>query len=182
MPGLVAALALALMSGQNPPEHRTIETLPRLAFEVLNQKRTERRILHLEDEIGPAARVHRGDPPPRAMLISAIGLDTPERAVAAIEPIDRELRPLGGRVLIIVQTGNKEAERAMAKKAWAASTFGFVIALDSYGLSKTLLGLLGPGYHLVVGSDGRIAGTFGPKEGLAQARAAFERILKEDEL
>jgi len=166
-------LALAALIAAVP------ESVPVLALDVANPRKTGRHILHFEDVIGPRAqKIAR---PVRGLLVVALApgrrqptgtqLDTLADATPA-------LVALGALVVGVVLPGPTPAD----DPAIEPEAMPFVVAFDRFGLATRRLGLLGPGHVLVIRSDGRIAGSFGPDpRALGDAVATLTALLKEEQ-
>lgn len=171
---LLAALLLAIAApvGAEPPE-----SIPTLALDVANPRRTGRRILHFEDLIGPRARPLAQ--PTKALLIVMLAPGTQQPRGASLDAIAEASSALvaaGGMVVAVVMPGATTPDDPPLDP----EAQPFVVVRDTYGLAKRRLGLLGPGHALVVRSDGRIAGVFVP-EALSAAVRSASALLKEEQ-
>lgn len=151
--------------------------VPHLALKVINPEETGRRILHFEDVIGPGARAVGDLKPARALFVHAVSLEgcphCPD-ALARLAALDKRARPLGGLVVAVVLTTPQEVVRV--ERAYRGERFGFVVAVDPYGLARERLGLGAPGTSVVIGADGKVLSHLKPDEGqdpFARAERAF---------
>ncbi|MFO0724664.1 MAG: hypothetical protein U1E65_12855 [Myxococcota bacterium] len=167
------ALVLALLSA---PPSEALRPIPALTLAVENPRSTGRRLLHLEDVIGPEARPIAK--PARAVLIVCL-------APFQRQPFGMDLGALseqaggasGGLVLGVLAV----APPGSNEPRLDPETMRFVVLGDPHGLGRQRLGLSGPGHVLVVRSDGRIVGDFPPgRSALEQGIALFSSLLKED--
>lgn len=174
-----AALCLAgVLGATTPARAEPPEAVPTLALEVANPRRTGRKILHVEDLIGPRARpVAR---PVSALLIVALAPGTRQAVGAELPALAEATAAIvaqGGLVVGLLVAG----ATAPDDPPLDAEAQPFVVVRDDYGLGKRRLGLVGPGQALVVRSDGRVAGVFGPGPGgVARAVEATLALLKEE--
>ena len=172
-----AALALVLLAAA-PARAEPPEAVPTLALEVANPRRTGRKILHFEDLVGPRARpVAR---PVSALLIVALAPGTRQAVGAELPTLAEAARGIaaqGGLVVGLLMAGVTAPDDPPID----AEAQPFVVVRDEYGLGKRRLGLVGPGQALVIRSDGRVAGLFGPGPGaLARAVETTQALLKEE--
>jgi hypothetical protein len=170
---LVTLLASAVWS--SPPEQ-----LPALELEVLNPVRARRRLIQLDDLIGPSARTIGAHTPVRALLIVSIGaggeapggFDRPN-----LSKLAQEVSARRGGILAVALV----APRDRGRPGFEPEELPFPVVADPHGLARRKLELLGPGRALVVRSDGRVVAAFGPEEGSFQAaRAALLQLLEEE--
>ncbi|MCC7386667.1 MAG: hypothetical protein IT384_32820 [Deltaproteobacteria bacterium] len=181
MPWPALLVPLALAAG-DPGGATAIERLPSLVLAVENPRRTGRRLLHLDDLIGPAARPRAGERPRRALLLVALD---PRRAqpggwdLAALGKLAEETREKGGEVIGIV-LGTVDAPNR--NDGLDPESVPFVITRDPHGLARRRLDLVGGGRAIVVRSDGRVVGVYGPaRDGAKKAKEAFLHELEEEQ-
>jgi len=172
---MLALLALALT--QLPAERPA----PRLALDVANGKLVGRRLIHVEDLVGPKARAVAGTPPARAVLVLATALD--ECAIcddhfARLLALHEKVALRGGVVVALV-LATRETVKATRERL-SAREEPYILALDSFGLARSRLGLLGPGSLSVLRSDGSMLAGFVGESGFDAAIAVFERELEEE--
>lgn len=185
--GLAALLAIA------QPQPVVPEQLPALALEVKNPRRTGRQILHFEDLIGPGARAVGAHQPARALLVVALSPRVELAAEGASPPpapggfeldglaaLAEQVKKRGGMVVVVLLTGGGQ-ERRSEGSAIDPESWPFVVTVDPHGFARRRLGLLSAGRALVIRSDGRIVGAYGPEgTGFAAARGAFLQQLEEE--
>jgi hypothetical protein len=180
----VAPLLIAALLAAQPLPSGVPEQLPPLALEVKNPRRSSWHLLQLEDVIGPGARVVGPHKPARALLL--VGMDPMVSSPApggfdleALAALDGEARRRGGMVVVVLLTLPGQ-ERRTDRAAFDPESQPFVVTADPHGIARRKLGLGAPGRALVVRSDGRIVGAYGPEaRGFTQARAAFLQQLEE---
>jgi hypothetical protein len=178
LPSACAAALASVLLAAAPAHADPPEAVPTLALEVANPRRTGRKILHFEDLVGARARpVAR---PVSALLIVALAPGT-RQAVGSELPLlaeaARGIAAQGGLVVGLLVAGVTAPDDPPID----AEAQPFVVVRDEYGLGKRRLGLVGPGQALVIRSDGRVAGLFGPGAGaLARAVETTQALLKEE--
>ena len=174
---MFAALAatLALSSISAPPA-----TVVRVAFDVVNARQIGRRIIHLEDVIGPTSRKIGRDAPAKAVLIVATATEDCDECAGHWQRLtqvaDKAAR-LGGLVVALVLSGAESSAAVREKYVWSAAPF--IIALDTHRIVRQRLGLTGPGNALVIRSDGSVIGDFASGRTLDTPIKAFLKELEE---
>lgn len=178
VPSRVAAVGLWLALAGAPAWAEPPEAIPTLALEVANPRRTGRKVLHFEDLVGPRARpVAR---PVSALLIVALAPGRRQATGAELSTLAEAHAGIvkqGGLLVGLVLSG----PTAPDDPPLDAEAQPFVVVRDDYGLGKRRLGLLGPGHALVIRSDGRVAGVFGPGAGAVARAVETTRTLLEEE-
>ncbi len=171
------ALALALLAGDARAQTQPLESIPTLALDVANPRRTGRRIVHFEDLIGPRARPLAQ--PTKALLVVLMAPGRAQSKGTTLEGLAEAAASLaasGGMLIGVVLPGATGAD----DPAVDAEQQPFLVAEDPYGLARKRLGLVGPGHAIVIRSDGRVAGTFAP-EAFASAVRTAAALLKEEQ-
>lgn len=178
-PTLAAVLGVLAFAQQPQSAPKSV---PRLGLEVLNPGPSGRRIVHLEDAIGPKARPVGNDRPAKVMLIHLVPSGecaSCPATLAKLKEAAAAAKARGG--LIVVLVSGRIEDRPKARRTYQDAPPELIVAYDAYGLGKKRLGLAGPGASVIFDANGQAAAEFGPMEaGLDRALAAFERQLAEE--
>jgi hypothetical protein len=176
---LALALAVALTAVAEAPE-----SVPRLALDVANPRRTGRHILHFEDLMAPrapgAGARSQAARSPKALLVVAIAPGRRQKAgsePAALAEAADALSAAGGMLVAVLLPGATDPD----DPPLVPEDQRFLVVRDTFGLGRRRLGLVGPGHAIVFRSDGRTAGVFAPEPGaVTQAVRAALALLEEE--
>ncbi|MBI2378494.1 MAG: hypothetical protein HYV07_31130 [Deltaproteobacteria bacterium] len=178
---MIASLALVGFLATQPASNasRVLE-VPRLGLEVLNPGVVGRKLIHLDDTIGPTARSVGPHAKAKGLLVYATSpeCDACSADLDALDAVAEKTRALGGLVVVVVLVDKRDDADA-ARKAFAGSKHLSVLTLDSHGLARRALELSGPRRALVFRSDGRAVGSY-LENPAANAAKKLAEILEED--
>jgi len=178
------SLALSLQFFAQPSvslqENRVPEYIPRFAFDVLNQRKIGRRIIHLEDVIGPDAKTVSGMSPAKSVLVIAIGFDCSDcsRYWETLKKAQAIARKGGGRVIGVMWS--EESRKSEIRQSDLVVEQSAIVVWDAFRLARTSLGLMRRGSAIILRADGTVDGKYALVQGDTQKILSdFSKVLKE---